>query len=98
MAKKGRQSNYLGGEYKEFVHLVYDKYGSIGRFCIHIGVNQANLNSNLDNRYRMSMDRMFTCANALEISIEQMIVWFWKAELENNRENMNTGKTQAISA
>lgn len=86
MSKTGKLSKYLDGEYSEFVKEVMYKYGSINKFCIAIGVQQANLNSNLNGSYRMSMERMFLCANALRIPVERMIEWFWKYELAENHE------------
>lgn len=82
--KSGRDSKYLNGKYNEFVSLIYEKYGSIRQFCLVVGVSQANLNSNLEDTYRMSIERMFACANALHIPFYRMVQWFWKDELEDN--------------
>lgn len=85
----GLITQYQNGEYADFVSEVYSKYPSMRAFCKAANINAANLASNLTNKYKMSMERMFSCANALRIPIEQMIIWFWKDEYEGNQDVQN---------
>ena len=86
--KAKREILGLEGAYSELLKLVYDKYGTKLAFCQAIRLNQANLNKNLNGTYKMSIERMFMCANALGIPVERMLEWFWRDELEQNRNSM----------
>ena len=53
--------------------------------CAAIGLNEANLYTNLNGRYKISAKRMFDLANVLQCPIMQMIELFYPDEILQNR-------------
>lgn len=60
-------------------------FRSMRQFCTKLGVSQANLYSNLDGRYAISIGRMFKIANLLGCEIDTVLEWFYPEEYETNR-------------
>lgn len=59
-------------------------YKSFRSFAKDVGITSANLYSNIDGTYNMSMKRMFRVAEVLNVPILQIIDIFYPEELAKN--------------
>ena len=60
-------------------------YTSVRQFCDDVGVDQSNLYTNLDGKWKMSLKRMFKIANHLGVPILEIIDIFYPEELAENQ-------------
>jgi hypothetical protein len=59
-------------------------FDSIYQFSKEVGINMANIYSNLDGTWKMSIKRMFKIANTLGVPIGRIIEIFYPDEYEEN--------------
>lgn len=72
---------------KEFVSLIRRQgYRSVRQFSIACGIDVANVNSNLNGKFYVSINRLFVYANALGVAVEEVIRLFYPEEVEKNRD------------
>lgn len=60
-------------------------YDTIKQFSRDAGIDVANLYSNLDGTWKMSMGRMFKVANTLGVPVLQIVDIFYHDELAKNQ-------------
>ncbi len=82
----------INKESKELLDIYVKKAGfkNMRQFCMKLGISQANLYSNLNSKYSISIGRMFKIANLIGCQIDTVIEIFYPNEYEINQKIVMT--------